>query len=118
MGRMRKSIHEILSTYDIKEFPYLSVTDQSTCQLECKKIFKEFRSNFFSKTTIKGNIKNKQFTIDRGDVQNASQLLRDMNTMLSFEGRPPTEKDNHKLRNMMVDLKEDIDQFEKNKSLA
>ena len=65
---------------------------------------------------MNGDIERQKFVknlskFDKNDVVNASKLLKDMNTKLTFEGRPPTDKDNQRLRKLLLDLCEALAQF-------
>ena len=107
------SIDAIISDYPISEFPESSVESQRNCQIRCKTLFSEFKSEFF-----KDFVSNKNFTggkdypVQPKDLASAAELMLDMNKALSFEGVPQPKGGTTAQKRMIYELPQAVDEFE------
>ena len=108
---LRSVEQNVMRETEVKLRSVLSISEQRKCQKNCKSLFKEFRGKFFVHDTVQSDLEGKQFEIDMSDVSKAGVILKDMNTLLSFEGMPPSDGGSVKQQQMRHDLVEAINIF-------
>ena len=105
-------IEEILEHFPISEFPTASVENQRKCQVWCKNLFSEFRSNFFKDHVIDKNFaEDKVYPVKTSDLKAAADLMMDMNRALSFEGIPTVKGGSAAQQKMHYEINEAVHMF-------